>query len=235
MTDLRSLPPEVLTRLSTLCGDDKPGECLREGVDIVQRSDILEARRFATPECRVESDGSVVIDGYATVYEYPYNVAGGPPWGWRETIAEGAAKKAIREKDRVGLLTNHDASSAFGLALAANYAGTLELESDKVGLRMAATFPPGNRPNVARDFLIDSLERGLADSMSFAFQVVKQKWNDDYTERRITELRLFDVSIVNYPANPAAVAQIRTERTEPKRSAGMDLAFAKAQAEALSL
>ena len=38
-----------------------------------------------------------------------------------------------------------------------------------------------------------------------------------------------------YPANPAAVAQIRQERTAPKRSAGIDLSLARAQAEALSL
>lgn len=235
MTDLRNLPPEVIERLASVVRDDKPGDLTRDGLDIMQRSNVLEARRFATPEVRVEEDGTVVVDGYATVYEYPYEVAGGPPWGWTETIAEGATRKSVLERDRVGLLTNHDSDTAFGLALAANYAGSLELESDKVGLRMAATFTPTKRVNVARDFLLDSLEQRTADSMSFAFRVTRQEWNEDYTERRILEVRLYDVSVVNYPANPAAVAQIRQERTEPKPSTGIPVSLARAQAEALSL
>lgn len=233
MTDLRNLPPEVLNRLASVVRDDRPGELTRDGLDVTQRAHVLEARRFATPEVRVEDDGTVVVDGYATVYEYPYEVAGGPPWGWVETIAEGATRKSVMERDRVGLLTNHDSDTAFGLALAANYNGSLDLESDEVGLRMAATFAPSKRVNVARDFLLDSLEQRLADSMSFAFRVTRQEWNEDYTERRILEARLYDVSVVNYPANPAAVAQIRQERITPAR--GLDLASARAYREALSL
>lgn len=235
MSDLRNLPDPVLERLAAVVKDDRPGDLTRCGLDVTQRSHVLEARRFSTPEVRVEDDGTVVVDGYATVYDYPYEVAGGPPWGWVETIAEGATRKSVMERDRVGLLTNHDADTALGLALAANYNGSLELESDKIGLRMAATFAPSKRTNVVRDFLLDSLEQRLADSMSFAFRVTRQEWNDDYTERRILEVRLYDVSVVNYPANPAAVAQIRQERTAPKRSAGIDLSLARAQAEALSL
>lgn len=235
MSDLRNLPAPVLERIASLVRDDKPGDLTRDGLDIVQRNHVLEARRFATPEVRVADDGTVVVDGYATVYEYPYEVAGGPPWGWSETIAEGATRKSVMERDRVGLLTNHDSDTAFGLALAATYNGTLDLESDTVGLRMAATFAPSKRVNVARDFLIDSLEQRLADSMSFAFRVTRQEWNDDYTERRILEVRLYDVSVVNYPANPAAVAQIRQERTMPAASRGLSLSLARAQAEALSL
>lgn len=233
MNDYRNLPEPVLERLARVFRDDKPGALTRDGFDVLQRNNVLEARRFATPEVRVAEDGTVVVDGYATVYEYPYEVAGGPPFGWIETIAEGATRKSVLERDRVGLLTNHDSDTALGLALAANYAGSLELESDSVGLRMAATFKPTNRVNVAREFLLDSLEQRTADSMSFAFRVTRQEWNADYTERRILEVRLYDVSVVNYPANPAALAQIRQERTAPVRS-GMSLALAQAQALSLS-
>lgn len=236
MSDLRNLPAPVLDRLATVVRDDRPGDLTRDGLDVTQRAHVLEARRFATPEVRVDDDtGTIHIDGYATVYEYPYEVAGGPPWGWSETIAEGATRKSVMERDRVGLLTNHDSDTAFGLALAATYNGSLELESDQVGLRMAATFAPSKRTNVARDFLLDSLEQRLADSMSFAFRVTRQEWNEDYTERRILEVRLYDVSVVNYPANPAAVAQIRQERTAPQPSTGLDLVSAKAFREALTL
>jgi hypothetical protein len=47
--------------------------------------------------------------------------------------------------------------------------------------------------------------------MSFAFRVIRQKWNDDRTERMLTEVSLADgdVSIVTYPAYPATSVEAR--------------------------
>jgi hypothetical protein len=47
--------------------------------------------------------------------------------------------------------------------------------------------------------------------MSFAFRVIRQKWNDDRTERMLTEVSLSDgdVSIVTYPAYPATSVEAR--------------------------
>ena len=231
MKDTRNLPAEVLSRLQPVIADDRPGEQVRMGLDAVQRSQIVEAR-LARPEFRVDEHGAGVLDGYATVYDWPYDVAGGAPMGWTETIAAGACAKSISEgRDRVGLLVNHDSDTALGLPLASNYAGTLELESDKHGLRTSCTLTPSN---VVSAFLIDALRAGNADSMSFAFRVVRQEWNDDYTQRTIRELQLFDVSVVTYPANPAAVAQLRSERIAAA-NAGMPLDLALAEARRLHL
>jgi hypothetical protein len=49
--------------------------------------------------------------------------------------------------------------------------------------------------------------------MSFSFQAVKQNWNSERTRREVTELRLFDASIVTYPANPATTASLRAQLT----------------------
>jgi phage head maturation protease len=47
--------------------------------------------------------------------------------------------------------------------------------------------------------------------MSFAFQVVRDQWNKDYSERTISEVKLYDVSVVTYPANKATVVKLRSE------------------------
>ena len=83
------------------------------------------------------------------------------------------------------------------------------------------------------------LSGGDMDEMSFAFRAVNQDWTDNYELRTIRELKLFDVSVVTFPANPATVAQIR-ETIEPVESAtttpsGRSLALARRQYEALHI
>jgi len=56
--------------------------------------------------------------------------------------------------------------------------------------------------------------RGDADQMSFAFRVTRQAWNEDYTERRIKEVQLFDASVVTYPASEATVVQMNAANPE---------------------
>lgn len=51
---------------------------------------------------------------------------------------------------------------------------------------------------------------GIVDSMSFGFQAVRDAWNEDLTERELTEIRLFEVSPVTaWPAYPATSASVR--------------------------
>jgi HK97 family phage prohead protease len=222
-TDFRNLPAPILERLHAVIGDVAPGRATRSGLDVVQRGMLLEARRFTRPELRTDEDGTAILDGYASVYDYPYDVAGGAPYGWTETIAPGAADKTIRESDPVKLLFDHD-----GLPLASTTGGTLTLRSDKNGIGVAGTFSPTS--HFAND-VVDAMRRGDLDSMSMAFRVTRQEWNDDYTERRISEIRLFDVSVVSFPANPAAVAQLRSDPPATK-APGMSIALARAIAAA---
>jgi phage head maturation protease len=45
--------------------------------------------------------------------------------------------------------------------------------------------------------------------MSFAFQTVKDSWSDDKRTRELKEVRLYDVSVVTYPAYEETVAELR--------------------------
>ncbi|MBP7595776.1 MAG: HK97 family phage prohead protease [Candidatus Microthrix sp.] len=216
--DLRNLPSQVLARLDGLTERD-----LRDaGIAVRQRGQLLEARSSKV-EIRVDDNGDALIDGYATVYEYPYDVAGGPPWGWTETIAEGAAAKSVVERDDVKLLFDHT-----GIPLARTQSKTLTLTSDTVGLAVAGSMSM-KLPSVQD--VVGAMERGDLDEMSFAFRVVRQEWNSDYTDRRILEVKLFDVSVVTFPANPATVAQLRNDTPTPAPPGGMPLSLARAHAD----
>lgn len=222
MKDLRNLPDPVIERLSHLDAVD------RRAFEVTQRGNLLEARS-STIETRTNDDGTVGVHGYATVYEYPYAVAGGPPWGWTETIAEGACRKSVMERDDVRCLFDHE-----GIPVARTKSRTMTLESDTTGLLMdAPTLDLPRSPLVQS--LHSALDRGDLDEMSFAFRVLRQEWNDDYTERRILEVQLFDVSIVTYPANPATVVALRADTPAPATVRGMDLATARAVADASRL
>jgi HK97 family phage prohead protease len=168
-----------------------------DGVTVPDR----EVRRVERLELRQTEDGLPVVEGYATVYDYRYDIGGGPDMGgFTEVIARGAASKSAKEAD-VRLLANHD-----GLPLARTKSGTLELVSDDIGLKVRATLDPSNP---AAQEVRSAMERGDVDQMSFAFRVVRDQWNADYSERTISEVKLYDVSVVTYPANPATVVKLR--------------------------
>lgn len=198
-----------------------------DGIETPER----ETRRVERLELRTdEATGAPVLEGYATVYDYRYDIAGGPDaGGFTEVISRGAATKSAKEAD-VRLLANHD-----GLPLARTKSGTLSLESDDIGLKVRAQLDPAN-PAAAE--VRSAMERGDLDQMSFAFKVLNQSWSEDYNLRTINEVKLFDVSLVTYPANPATVVQLQrsddeqTEQAEQKPASGRSLAMARRQAEA---
>lgn len=169
-----------------------------------------EVRRVERLELRQSEDGLPVLEGYATVYDYRYDIGGGPDaGGFTEVIAKGAAAKSAKEAD-VRLLVDHD-----GVPLARTKSGTLELMSDDIGLKVRATLDPSNP---AAQQVRSAMERGDLDQMSFAFRVVRESWSKDYTERTISEVKLFDVSVVTYPANPATVVKLRADDEQPEQA-----------------
>ena len=195
----------------------------------------VEHRRLADVELRMDGDVPV-LEGYALVYEYRYDIAGGPEaGGFTEVIARGAAAKSAGEAD-VRLLVNHD---GVPLARSKGGEGTLTLSSDDVGLKVRAELDPAN-PTVQE--LRSAMGRGDLDQMSFAFKIPKgenrQEWSSDYSLRTIREVQLFDVSVVTYPANPATVAKLRSDEA-PVEEATLEvvptrsLDVARAQAERL--
>lgn len=218
MSDLRNLPDVVRRRLTEGYGPDFLDERHR-GFDIDYRGKTLEHRATQRLELRTGTDGVPVIAGYATIYEHAYDVAGGAPYGWTETIVRGAADKSVAERDDVYMFFDHE-----GLPLAATKAGTLTLESDKIGLYNESRIDTRSPWSME---IVHRLERGELDAMSFAFRATRQEWNDDYSERFITEVKLYDVSVVSNPANPATVVQLRKSPNAMPRRADAEAILAE--------
>lgn len=213
--DRRNLPPSVVERISGSLGAEFL-TARHSGFDISYQNKVLEHRVHRGVELRTGDGEAPIIAGYATVYDQPYDVLGGPPMGWAETIRSGAAAKSILEQDHVYLFFDHE-----GLPLASTKDGSLILKSDKLGLYNESRVDP--RSNWSME-IANRVASGLLDSMSFAFQATRQEWNTDYTERFINEVRLFDVSVVSFPANPvtsvmthsairSAMGELRAGRT----------------------
>jgi HK97 family phage prohead protease len=148
-------------------------------------------------EARQAEDGTMRMAGYAAVFNEP-----SVPLPFIEKIAPGAFRKTLSETPDVRLLVNHE-----GLPMARTKNGTMRLTEDDKGLYFEAELA---NTQEARD-LYTLVERGDVDQMSFAFRVIRQKWNDDRTERSLTEVSLADgdVSIVTYPAYPATSVEAR--------------------------
>jgi len=156
---------------------------------------------FSAVEQRNENENETLLfTGYASVFNKPYGVRDSKGT-YNEIIKQGAFKKTLQEQDDVRFLVNHD-----GIPLARTSSGTLELEEDDYGLFVRAELDPSN-PTVAE--VASAMKRGDLNEMSFAFQAIKDEFDQNGQNRSVNEARLFDVSVVTYPANPWAGAKLR--------------------------
>ena len=158
-----------------------------------------EARTISGTEIRSSVDGNTMtLDGYASVTETSYDM------GWyKERIARGAFQETLAKQPDTQLLINHE-----GLPLART-GRNMTLTEDDRGLHVLAQLDATD-PDVQR--LASKMQSGLIDQMSFAFRVMKQTWDEDYTDRCITEVSLDrgDVSVVNQGASPTTFATLRS-------------------------
>lgn len=161
-------------------------EDMEPGGEINTRSKMkkIERRTFTVRdvEARQADDGTMRLRGYAAVFNDD-----SVPLPFIERIAPGAFRKTLTETPDVRLLINHE-----GLPLARTKNGTLTLTEDDRGLYMDATIADTSE---GRD-LYTLVERGDVDQMSFAFRVIRQKWNEDRTMRTLTEVSLDRKSVV---------------------------------------
>ena len=196
------LPPTTATASATT---DIRLNYLREWQDDETRP--TERRLWQAAEVRAaDGDSAPKILGYAAVFNSPSETIEEYGFKFTEIIRKGAFAKTLREAD-VRALVNHDPNYVLGR----NTSGTLTLSEDQHGLTVDVD-PPDTQ--WARD-LQESMKRGDVNQMSFAFQVVKERYTEEQIEgrtrvlRELLEVKLFDVSVVTYPAYPATSAVVR--------------------------
>jgi HK97 family phage prohead protease len=151
-------------------------------------------------EVRAEGDG-MTFTGYASVFNSPSQDLG----GFIEYVAPGAFKRSLQSRNEVKLLWNHDS----GEPLASLRGGTMQLVEDDRGLKVTAQLPNTTR---GRD-IAELLRTKVIDSMSFGFNVIKDSWARDGQTRTLESVRLFEVSIVSFPAYESTTAQVRSQPT----------------------
>ena len=190
----------------------------------LEGSDALERRGLPVSDFELRKQGdNLSLTGYASVFNAPYEMYGGASrGGWDEVVSPEAFDVTLREKPDLHLLINHE-----GLPLARTKSGTLQLSTDKTGLRVEAPNLDRRDPDVQR--LEVKMSRGDLDEMSFAFRVKKDEWQDDESQRVLREVSLHkgDVSVVNFGANPATSAHLRAAIRE---LTGMDFSDALVEA-----
>lgn len=162
---------------------------------ICTRTAIERTADFTT---RAE-DGNLYIEGYFAVF-------GGEYWLWDEayeTIDPGAFDL---EADRdVRALTNHDTT----LVLGRTTAGTLTLRVDERGLWGSILVNEADQDAVNA---YERVKRGDVTQCSFGFDIIEQ--DVEYKEGaptvwHIRKVKLWEVSIVTFPAYSETIAKTR--------------------------
>lgn len=164
-------------------------------------SDLIEMRA-------VSSDGNAdfwTYTGVASVVDNPYTVR--DAWGeFTETIRAGAFTKTLSENPQVIFNYMHINDTV----MASTRGGGLTLSADP-HLSVGALVP---KDDTDAQRVMPKVARGDAVSMSFAFRVTGQIWNEDYTDRQITEVSLHggDVAVIvtGLGANPPAWGSVRS-------------------------
>ena len=160
-------------------------------MDLSERANMRdrEVRTF-TSELRAVSEGRT-IEGLAAPFSSPTLIR--DAYGeYTETLLPGSFSRTIQDRaGKIKLLAMHDRQS-FPLG------NIPRLYEDQTGLRIEAVVA---NTTAGSDALALVNER-VATGLSIGFQVVQggQQWNEDYTERTISEVKLLEVSLVTEPA-----------------------------------
>lgn len=162
-----------------------------------------EIRFFHVSVLRASGDGKR-ITGYAAVFNSLSEDLG----GFREMVMPGAFDRCLRGAPDVRCLFNHDPN----LVLGRTRSGTLRLSADSSGLKFDCDIPDTQAGRDVRE----SIRRGDVDQCSFGFIVNGQNWREEddgsglpQSIRELTDVDLFDVSPVTYPAYPQTSVSAR--------------------------
>ena len=154
-------------------------------------------------QARAEGE-DLYIEGYFAVFNSPYDICPGVV----EVVAPGAFSDALGEDIRA--LTNHDTT----LVLGRNKAGTLTLKEDSHGLWGSIRI---NREDQDAMNLYRRVQRGDVDQCSFGFIILDERREvlaDGTVRYVILKVRLFEVSVVTFPAYEETSVTARAKQEE---------------------
>lgn len=164
-------------------------------------------------------DALPILTGYAAVFDRYSRVIRGPQGtSFVERIRPGAFARALRERQDVKALVNHDPT----LVMGRTGNGTLKLEEDARGLRVELRPAP---TTYARD-QVATIRRKDVEGMSFGFRTVKDTWEvgrgpGGVDVRNLEDVDLFDVSPTSFPAYEDTAVAVRS-LLDARAAAGLE-------------
>jgi Escherichia/Staphylococcus phage prohead protease len=206
-----------------LPGDFVRDDLLRQAIEGFMKSQTIHAnyeKKFSPLDLsQVETDGT--FSGYASLF-------GKEDMG-HDIVLPGAFKPSLDKRGAAGikLLYQHDPNEPIGV--------WSDIHEDEIGL-----FVKGRLlPDVSRAKEVLSLMRaGALDGLSIGFKTVKAKRNSRNGTRSLSEVDLWEISIVTFPMLPDArinsvknrIGQDLPTQREFERWLTQDAGFTRAQA-----
>ena len=157
-------------------------------------------------EPTADGNGTLLIVGTPIVFETPTTI-NDPTGSYTDVIKRGALDGADLTDSR--LLVNHDLTR---IPLART-PKTMQFKITDKGLEMTAELPDTEEARSA----YTAVKRGDLTGMSFAFTVPEggDSYDAKTNTRTITKIaKVYEVSLVNFPAYPTASAEARSARAE---------------------
>lgn len=204
----------------------------RDAIRNAGASEVLERRTRALSETDVQvlraaADAEPRFVGHAAVFDSRTAIGNPFTWGWYEEIARGAFDKTLAEGDQ-RFLVDHDTR----MLIARRSAGDLNLGTDQVGVTVDAGLD--QELSYVRD-LTRNLDKRRITGMSIGFYVVRDEWTEIEVDievdgvqetataylRKITEIRLLEVSAVTFPAYEDTDAGLRAMTNEVRAARGI--------------
>jgi HK97 family phage prohead protease len=144
-----------------------------------------------------------MLKGYGSAFNYPID-SGTRSRPQTTFIKPGAFARTIKNnRDQIQSLFNHGHDPRYGeLPI-----GVIkELREDQRGLYTEIELHDGpDNENIRA-----ALASGALRAMSIQFETIQEEFNDDHTERNISEIKLWELGPVTFPANQGAVATLHS-------------------------
>lgn len=139
-------------------------------------------------EVKADSDNELIIEGHGAVK--------GNIDSYKDVIVDGAFKKTIKEQgDRIAFCYQHDIYNPIGKII--------EIKEDSKGLWLRVKISD------AENDIKTKIKEGILKEMSIGYSVIDMKRGEQDGEdvNLLTEIKLYEVSLVTLAANPLAIIE----------------------------
>jgi len=163
--------------------------------------------RSISSNLQASNDDKFQLSGVAASFNTPSSPIPERGGAFIETIAPGAFKRALAEKQDVRCLFNHSANVVLGRTAS----GTLALTETDRGLAFLCQL---DKENTEHRNIYSSIRRGDVNQMSFGFLAKKDSWDSTtdergryFPKRTLLDVDLFEVSVLGgQPAYPTGTS-----------------------------